>query len=528
MNCIPFLPLKSYTLMSQHLKSFYKVSFRLSTSLSLVHNQHGNSKLQLLPVPTTIQKTQIRSKYLRRTPIDVIENTKGGQYMENWAEEQLLQTGQLYNDETELPTEKDDRDTLADEEEVTKPKKKKKRDKKTKKALKEEEKSQNWEEMKKKDLVFKELNVQLYHKALPKVRTYLEEGKSAYVREELDFFYVEGWRLVGEALNKGLKPLAIFFSRSRLFYNLIPSVAKTDKELASMLNLYPLYKTPYTVFKLWSSLKTPPGIIGVFQLSEAERVSTPTKLKSELSFPLTVILDEVRDPSNLGGIYRTLVAAGVEQIILMKGCCDIWDPKVFRATAGTQLNMNCLTKVPWKLLESHIPPTPNVFLADSYCTRDFIEAQDEELVNIEPANEEETLALKKEGLAVSEKSTVIETTEDGNELEVNYSHDDEYHLQMFKNIEFPKVSYEDADFFTESLKLDGQNTILIIGGEKGLSNNAKKFALESNAVQVGVPLLNDVESLNSSVATGILVYAAQKQYKDIKRKQKAQDIGINT
>ncbi|RXG67288.1 rRNA methyltransferase 3, mitochondrial, partial [Armadillidium vulgare] len=425
-----------------------------------------------------------------------------------------------------LPTQKDDRDTLADEEEVTKPKKKKRKDRKAKKDLQEGEKSQNWEEMNKKDLVFKNLNVQHYHKALPKVRTYLEEGKSAYVREELDFFYVEGWRLLGEALNKGLKPLAIFFSRSRLFYNLIPSVAKTETELASILNLYPLYKTPYTVFKLWSSLKTPPGVIGKrsIKLSEAEHMSTPTKLKSELSFPLTVILDEVRDPSNLGGIYRTLVAAGVEQIILMKGCCDIWDPKVFRATAGTQLHMNCLTKVPWKLLESHIPPTPNVFLADSYCTRDFIEAQDEELVNIEPADEKETLALKKKGLTESERNTVTETTEDGHEFEVNYSHDDQYHLQLFNNIEFPKVSYEEADFFTENLKLDGQNTILIIGGEKGLSNNAKKFALETNAVQVGVPLLNDVESLNSSVATGILVYAAQKQFKDIKRKQKVQDI----
>lgn len=35
--------------------------------------------------------------------------------------------------------------------------------------------------------------------------------------------------------------------------------------------------------------------------------------------PLTLILDELREPSNLGGILRTAAAVGVSQVLLMKG-----------------------------------------------------------------------------------------------------------------------------------------------------------------------------------------------------------------
>ena len=45
-------------------------------------------------------------------------------------------------------------------------------------------------------------------------------------------------------------------------------------------------------------------------------------------------LEDIQDPSNLGTILRTAEALGVGGVILTKGCCDIYSPKVLRGSMG--------------------------------------------------------------------------------------------------------------------------------------------------------------------------------------------------
>ncbi len=51
------------------------------------------------------------------------------------------------------------------------------------------------------------------------------------------------------------------------------------------------------------------------------------------------ILDCVQDPGNVGAIIRTSVALGMDAILLGKGCCDIYNPKVVRSSAGLFLRL---------------------------------------------------------------------------------------------------------------------------------------------------------------------------------------------
>ncbi len=46
-------------------------------------------------------------------------------------------------------------------------------------------------------------------------------------------------------------------------------------------------------------------------------------------------LDGIGDPGNMGTIFRTATAAGVSGIILSPGCCEIYNPKVIRASLGS-------------------------------------------------------------------------------------------------------------------------------------------------------------------------------------------------
>ncbi|WP_137938354.1 RNA methyltransferase [Chitinivorax sp. B] len=50
-----------------------------------------------------------------------------------------------------------------------------------------------------------------------------------------------------------------------------------------------------------------------------------------------LLLDDVQDPLNVGGILRTAAAAGVEQVYLSKHCADAWSPRVLRGAMGGHL-----------------------------------------------------------------------------------------------------------------------------------------------------------------------------------------------
>lgn len=45
-------------------------------------------------------------------------------------------------------------------------------------------------------------------------------------------------------------------------------------------------------------------------------------------------LEDMQDPGNLGTVIRTAEALGADGILLSKGCCDLFNPKVLRASMG--------------------------------------------------------------------------------------------------------------------------------------------------------------------------------------------------
>ncbi len=55
--------------------------------------------------------------------------------------------------------------------------------------------------------------------------------------------------------------------------------------------------------------------------------------------PFILILDRISDPGNLGTIFRTASAAGLNDIWLTKGTSDPYSPKVIRAALGLQFSL---------------------------------------------------------------------------------------------------------------------------------------------------------------------------------------------
>lgn len=79
--------------------------------------------------------------------------------------------------------------------------------------------------------------------------------------------------------------------------------------------------------------KTPSGVLAVLDMIEP----SPAQDAS-----LTLVVDGLSDPGNMGTILRTAVAADVEQIMLLPNTVDPYNPKVLRAAVGAHLHVPIL------------------------------------------------------------------------------------------------------------------------------------------------------------------------------------------
>ena len=79
------------------------------------------------------------------------------------------------------------------------------------------------------------------------------------------------------------------------------------------------------------------GILAVLEYKERDLVNN---INQDDKFVL--ILDRIQDPGNMGTIIRTADSAGVDAVILLKGCVDIYNPKVIRSTMGSIFDMNII------------------------------------------------------------------------------------------------------------------------------------------------------------------------------------------
>ncbi|XP_066900740.1 rRNA methyltransferase 3, mitochondrial [Halyomorpha halys] len=124
--------------------------------------------------------------------------------------------------------------------------------------------------------------------------------KSRKMRKKSNLIYFEGKRILKEALENGIDPLAVFFSKA------------DDIKSFKFSQDTKLYKMPYNEMKMWSDLTTAPGIIAVCNKPSMSKFNKP-------DVPVSILCDNIREPGNLGALIRTTVGAGAKDVILSKG-----------------------------------------------------------------------------------------------------------------------------------------------------------------------------------------------------------------
>jgi RNA methyltransferase, TrmH family len=83
-----------------------------------------------------------------------------------------------------------------------------------------------------------------------------------------------------------------------------------------------------------SFLKTPPEVIALVQIPKSE--NAVNSINKELS----LFLDDIQDPGNLGTIMRLADWFGISNIYCSKATVDVYNPKVVQATMGAICRVN--------------------------------------------------------------------------------------------------------------------------------------------------------------------------------------------
>jgi len=137
------------------------------------------------------------------------------------------------------------------------------------------------------------------------------------VRQESSCFIIEGWR--------GIDTLLHHKSPHYSLETLVLSPEWIDDpRLPENLDTVLL---PDLLFEKVSGVKSAQGILGIVRHAPA-----PLYVPESGKF---LLLDNIRDPGNLGTLIRSAVGAGFDGILLYGDCVEPFNPKVVRSTMGT-------------------------------------------------------------------------------------------------------------------------------------------------------------------------------------------------
>lgn len=141
------------------------------------------------------------------------------------------------------------------------------------------------------------------------------------------YFFIEGKKIIEEALiNPSLNFLYIL--KTEEFNDLNPEINKliTQKRIPEII-------LDFKLIKKISDLENPPGIIGVAQM----KVRKEEKIEKDSLF---LFLDRIKDPGNMGSIFRISEAFDVTSIFISKDSVSPFNIKVIRSSSGSIFRVN--------------------------------------------------------------------------------------------------------------------------------------------------------------------------------------------
>lgn len=321
---------------------------------------------------------------------------------------------------------------------------------------------------------------------------------------------LEGYRLIRDAIRSGGQVLYLLFSS--------PDILRKIPEHEKIPNVY---FVPHRTLKQWSRLKTPPGILALVYPPAPSNVLKTNSIRCVWKpLPVILIIDNIRDPGNLGSLLRTAAGFRLHSVLVSKGSVDVWNDKVVRAGMSAHFHIPIYSDLEWSDISRFFlpakanPSEPSL----SYLPRCFLADISNKVTNevvIHPSSLPPSPQVENKNEWTEDDETNEESNcelhrplqLDGTEAALRLPLSQSPHFAVDY---FPKVA--------SGCPLSGPSTIypniaLVVGGEAhGLSPEAYHLAHLTDGSRVYVPIAPETDSLNVLSAASVILGEMQRQY----------------
>lgn len=173
-------------------------------------------------------------------------------------------------------------------------------------------------------------------KQVTKIIQNLEKKK---FREKYNLFKIEGQKLVGELLRSGLKTDSVIATETWVDAN---------RETVKGLNITTVTEREMSTISNFQSL---PEVIALAE------IPLYTCDEQEINNTLSVVLNGIQDPGNMGTILRVADWFGIQNVFCDADCAGIYNPKCVQASMGAIFRVKVFYADLNTLIEKHCSET---------------------------------------------------------------------------------------------------------------------------------------------------------------------------
>ena len=144
-------------------------------------------------------------------------------------------------------------------------------------------------------------------------------------------FIAESPKVILRALDAGYTPVSILVEQTRMVGESLEAIGRCGD--------VPVYTAPMDVLTQLTGYRLTRGLLCAMRRAPLPTVETVLKNTRRVA-----VLEEVMNPTNIGAIFRSAAALGMDAVLLTPGCSD----PLYRRSA--RVSMGTVFQVPWTFL----------------------------------------------------------------------------------------------------------------------------------------------------------------------------------
>ena len=159
---------------------------------------------------------------------------------------------------------------------------------------------------------------------------------------EQGIFIAESPKVIERALDVGYKPISILLERRH--------IETQARDILTRCGDIPVYTADFDVLTQLTGFKLTRGMLCAMQRTKLPSAESVCKNAHRIA-----VLENVMNPTNVGVIFRSAAALGMDAVLLTSGCSNPLYRRAIRVSMGT------VFQIPWTFMDSQMSwPEPAV------------------------------------------------------------------------------------------------------------------------------------------------------------------------